>query len=261
MAYRALLLMFIPLITSAQEGNWQMDINTGFNLSLNQMKCLQGNKENMSNTIRPGGWWSLLFKYLIHENTMLHTGIGSSAYKYQYRYRIDQGNGGGSKGQAYIWEIPFGIENQWTNAFIGFSSAYGIKYSLNRLGAPFNLESTSQVFNPNGEVVYEQHLREFGNHQNNHMASLYVLTKMTFKLKSRFTLAVSLGYNQGLNQHESFLFEAINIKPLENNSQVDRYVYSTQRSYLQAGLVFNYLFRTKQEHIPQHIKQQAIISD
>ncbi|MBL6876377.1 MAG: hypothetical protein ISR01_06255 [Chitinophagales bacterium] len=261
MIYRAILLMLIPLITSAQPGNWQIDINTGFNLSFNQMKCLQGNKENMSNTIRPGGWWSLLFKYPIHENTMIHTGIGSSAYKYQYRYRIDQGNGEGSKGQAYIWEIPLGIENIWKRAFIEFSSVYGIKYSLNRLGAPFNLESTSQVFNPNGELVYEQHLREFSNPQNNHMASLYVTSKLTFKLRSRFTLAISLGYNQGLNQHESFLFEAINIKPLENNRKIDRYAYSTKRSYLHAGLVFNCLFKTKQEHIPQHTQKPAVISD
>lgn len=225
-----------------QTSNWQLAVSTGFNLSFNQMETIQGEDKYMTNAIRPGGYWSILMKPSLTDKTKLIMGIDHVAYKYHYRYRIDQGNGGAARSTAYIWGFPLGIENTWTSNCIGFSTSYGLKYRINRLGSPFALNASSSVYNPSGELVFSQVLLEDNNLQNNHLIALFLGAELSFHVRENFAVAITLNYNQGLNMHESFRFTARNLKPFEEILTIDQYKYHSKASYLAMGLAFNIYF-------------------
>ncbi|MDA8979681.1 hypothetical protein N9G63_01435 [Chitinophagales bacterium] len=229
-----------------QKHVWELNVSTGFNLSINRMHTLQGENRFMTNAIRPGGYWSITGKHSFSNKTQLFFGIDQAAYKYHYRYRIDQGNGGAARSSVYIWGLPIGIENLWIKKQIGFSTSYGIKYRFNRFGSPISLKATNSVYNSAGELVYGQVLQEDRYKQNDHLIALILGANVYFFVKERFAVSINLSYTQGLNTHESFHFTANNNNLISETSSIDQYKYNSKASYFALGLGFNIKLNHKQ---------------
>lgn len=237
-----LYILFSPVLIFSQEAKWQIESNLGFNLSINQMKTLEGNANNMANSIIPGGYWSILAKRMLNKKMTLRFGVDHAAYKYLYKYRLDYAGGTSSTAKVFIWGFPIGIEHTWLGENFNIGAGYGVKYRINRSGSPFSLEATNQAFNLSNELVLHQELKEYEVTQQSHLLSIFVYTQLIFQIKTRFQLTVQIAYNQGLNTHESFKFESINQYPLERRMEIDRYQYSSRVNYLSGGLGFTYSF-------------------
>lgn len=260
MRLTCLYLILIPMTLMSQAGSWQVETEFGFNLSVNQMKTLEGESTNMSNTIRPGGYWSVLGKYQFNTRSSILFGLDQAAYKYQYRYRIDRSGGSGSMSTVYIWGFPLGLEHTWFSTDqLALATSYGIKYRINRLASPISLEASSQLFNLDNQLVFTQELKEYEFRQNNHLLAMFLSAKLSFRIKPSLWLAIKASYNQGLQKHESFRFLAKNSYLLENRTTTDKYYYFSRVSYFALGVSLAYTFKNNKRL--DHDKIHEVIRD
>ena len=242
-----IILFNIPFLLLAQKHSWSLHSELGINLSLNQMKTTFGNSAYMHNKKTMSGYWGLGASYQFSDKSLLSFGVDHVAYTYHYYYNHDNGAGTGSKSSVFIWGFPLGLENIWLqNECLQLSTGYGIKYRLNRLGSPFSYESSKELYDHKGQLIFSQNVKEYGHEQQNHLISLFAYAQFSFKIKKRLYLGFKLSYNQGLNTHESFKFEAMNSFPIEDKILTDRYEYSTKGSYISFGISWTYIFQKKE---------------
>jgi hypothetical protein len=224
------------------------------------MKTSTGNPTSMHNKKTMSGYWGLGTSYQFSKRSLLSFGVDHVAYTYHYYYNYINGAGAGSKSSVFIWGFPVGLENIWLqNDCIQFSTGYGFKYRLNRLSSPFSFESSKHLYNQNDQLIYSQAIKEYDQQQQNHLISLFAFAQFSFKIKEGLLLGFKLSYNQGLNTHESFQFEAINSLPLEDEILSDRYVYSSKASYISFGISMTYIFKKKKVPKPSIQNQDEYI--
>lgn len=238
-----ILILQLPLCLFAQKNTWSVYSELGFNLSLNHIHTRSGNPSYMHNKKTMSGNWGLGVAYQFNKRSLLTLGLDHAAYTYHYYYNYANGAGAGSKSSVFIWGFPVGLANNWLqNECMQFSTGYGLKYRLNRLGSPFGLESFKEEYNRGGQLIFSQETREFNQQQQNHLLAAFVYAQFLFKVKESIHLGFKFCYNQGLNTHESFEFEAINRLPLQDLILEDRYQYSSKASYISLGISFHYVF-------------------
>jgi hypothetical protein len=254
--FTLLFLFHIPFLLWAQKNTWSIHSDLGFNLSFNQMKTVAGNADFMHNKKTMSGYWSVGGKYQFSNKSLVSFGVDHSAYTYHYFYNHSNGAGVGSKASVFIWGFPIGLENIWLqNECIQFSTGYGFKYRLNRLGSPFSFESFKELYDHTGQLIFSQDIKEYDHQQQQHLMSLFAYAQFFFKIKEKLQLGFKLSYNQGLNTHESFRFEAVNRLPLAEVVLNDKYNYTSKASYLSFGISWSYLLLKKEAPNSSNEKQ------
>jgi hypothetical protein len=258
-AHILFILFQLPMLLFAQKGAWSVHSDLGLNISFNRMTTIIGTRDYMLNKKMLSGSWGLGVKYQFSEKNLLSLGFDHVAYSYHYSYQHDNGAGAGAQSSVFIWGFPIGIEHIWLqNDCIQFTTGYGLKYRINRLGSPFAYASYKEQYNRNDQLIFSQNIKEYDFTQTNHLFALFTYAQFNFKLSKKVQLGFQLSYNQGLNKHESFKFEAINRLPLEDAISIDQYQYSSKASYLGFGLKLNYMFLKKEKSIIHFEKETGL---